>query len=219
MKIKHIFICFFSLSIVSLSGQQQKDSVRMSPKYQPNFLVGFDVLNAGISLFSDRKIFQGSVSSEIRPKMYANLVAGFEKNIYQKNGYDAVANGPFIKLGGTYMLAHDAENTRNGFFAGARVAGSFYTQEYKAVPIRGFSGASASQAFPSSSQSSYWAEVVVGGRIQLFESPFYIEVTGEPRYLLFTTKQEDIVPMIVPGFGKSSAKFNMGFSWSISYLF
>jgi len=25
--------------------------------------------------------------------------------------------------------------------------------------------------------------------------------------------------MIVPGFGKSSAKFNMGFSWNIAYKF
>ena len=88
-----------------------------------------------------------------------------------------------------------------------------------AIPIRGSSGGDTSVAFPASSQSSYWIEGVAGSRIALFNSDFYIDVNVQPWYLLFSTKQDGIVPMIVPGFGRSSGKFNIGFAWSIAYKF
>lgn len=214
-----IFSFFFSLFFLNSFAQKEQDSIKTKWKYEPNFMVGVDVLNAGIGVFSDRKLFQGFVSSRISEHVHAVAEAGFEKNIYQKNGYDASVDGPFLKLGAFYMLANDKENPLNGFYAGGKLAGSFYNQEYKAVPVRGYGGSETSVAFPTSSQSSYWIEATVGGRVQLFDSPFYIDVTAQPRYLLFSTTQDDIKPMIVPGFGKSSAKFNVGFSWNIAYSF
>ena len=200
-------------------AQKEKDSLQKKFSYTPNFLVGLDVLNAGAAVFSDRKLFQGFFSTNVKDNWYAVGDVGFEKNVYQKNGYDAMVNGPFLRLGALYMLAHDQLNTKNGFFAGGKLAASFYSQEYKRVPIRGFGDSEFSQSFPESTQSSYWLEANIGGRVQLFESPFYIEVTAQPKYLIFSTTQDEIIPMIVPGFGKSSAKFNMGFSWNIAYSF
>lgn len=182
-------------------------------------MVGFDVLNAAMSPFTDRKLFQGFVSTQISRNIHAVADAGFERNIYDKNGYDAVAKGPFLKLGAFYMLAQDTENRLNGFYAGLKAAASLYNQEYFAVPVRGYGGSDTSASFPASKQSSYWLEGVVGGRVQLFESPFYIDVNMQPKYLLFSTRQDEIEPMIALGFGKSSAKFNMGFSWNIAYSF
>lgn len=204
---------------MTVSAQEKQDSLKLKWKYEPNFLVGFDVLNAGIGAFSDRKLFQGFVSSRVKDNWYAIADVGFEDNTYQKNGYDATSSGPLLKLGTLYMLASDQENPMNGFFVGGKVAGSFYNQEYKEVPIRGFGESNVSQAFPESTQSSYWMEVNIGGRVQLFDSPFYIEATVQPKYLIFSTKQDDIKPMIVPGFGKSAAKFNVDFSWNIAYSF
>ncbi|MDH6251138.1 hypothetical protein M2347_000865 [Chryseobacterium sp. H1D6B] len=218
MKTKLIFTFFFSFIII-LSSAQTKETKKAAVQYKPNFMVGFDVLNTGTSFFSDRKLYQGFISSKIKENVHAVIDAGFETNVYQKNGYDAKVNGPFIKLGVFYMLAKDAENEFNGFYGGGKVGGSFYKQEYMAVPVRGFGGSSSSVSFPSSTQSSYWLEGTIGGRVQLFESNFYIDVNLQPRYLMYTTKQEDITPMIIPGFGKSSSKFNMGFAWSIAYKF
>ena len=214
-----IFSFFFSFLFLTAFAQSEQDSLKTKWKYEPNFMMGIDVLNAGLGVFSDRKLFQGFVSSRISKNIHAVADLGFEKNIYNKNGYDASVNGPFLKLGAFYMLAMDKENELNGFYAGAKAAGSFYSQEYKAVPVRGFGGSDTSVAFGPSSQSSYWLEGTVGGRVQLFDYPFFIDVNIQPKYLLFSTTQEDIKPMIVPGFGKSSAKFNMGFSWNIAYSF
>ncbi len=182
-------------------------------------MVGFDALNAGVGFFSDRKLYQGFISSKVKGNIHAVAEAGFEKNIYQKNGYDAKVNGPFVKLGAFYMLAKDAENEFNGFYVGGKVAGAFYNQEYMAIPVRGFGGSNSSVAFPSSSQSTFWLEGTLGGRVQLFNSNFYIDVNLQPRYWVYTSKQDDISPMIVPGFGRSSSKFNMGFAWNLAYKF
>lgn len=219
MKPKLIFTCFFSFLFILNFAQKKQDSLQIKWKYEPNFMVGFDVVNAGIGFFSDRKLYQGFVSSKISKNIHAIAEGGFEKNIYKKNGYDASVNGLFLKLGAFYMLAKDRENELNGFYAGGKIGGSFYHQEYNAVPVRGYGGSETSIAFPASSQSSYWMEATIGGRVQLFDSPFYIDVNVQPKYLLFSTTQDDIKPMIVPGFWKSSAKFNMGFAWNIAYYF
>lgn len=219
MKQKLLYILFFSgLSLFGFS-QKKTDSSAVKFHYKPNFMVGFDVVNAGVSAFSNRKLFQGFVSTKYKKRLYLIAEGGFEKNIYQKNGYDVKVSGPFAKIGAFYMLAADRENAENGFYAGGKLAGSFYTQHYFSVPVRGFQGGDISVAFPSSSQSSYWLEGNIGGRVQLFKSQFFIDVNLQPKYLVYTTKQEDIVPLIVPGFGKSSTKFNVGFAWNLAYKF
>ncbi len=182
-------------------------------------MAGFDVVNAGIAFFSERKIYQGFVSSRIKNNLHAVVDAGFERNVYAKNGYDAEVDGPFVRLGSFYMMMKDPENEINGFYLGGKLAASFYRQKYDAVPVRGFGGNSSLVEFPSSSQSSYWFEAVLGGRVQLFESKFYIDLNIQPKYLLYSTTQDGIKPMIIPGFGKSSGKFNLGFMWNIAYKF
>lgn len=220
MKTRLIYTLFLSLcSLLSFAQNKKEEAEKEKWKYKPNFMVGADALNLGVSFFSDRMLYQGFISSQINRNVHAVIDVGFEKNIYQKNGYDAKVNGPFLKLGAFYMLAKDAENEFNGFYAGGKVAGSFYSQEYMSVPVRGYGGSNASVSYPSSTQSSYWIEGTIGGRVQLFESNFYIDVNLQPKYMVFTTKQDDIQPMIVPGFGRSSSKFNMGFAWNLAYKF
>ncbi|PQA92258.1 hypothetical protein SAMN05421796_10764 [Chryseobacterium piscicola] len=223
MKTKLIFSLLFSVIVLQLSAQDIKDKKEDNKKekwiYKPNFMVGVDVLNGTVAFFSDRQLFQGFISSKVKGNTHAIIDAGFEKNRYLKNGYDATVNGPFAKIGAFYMLATDKENELNGFYAGGKVAGSFYNQEYKAIPVRGFGGSSSSVSMPSSSQSSFWIEGIIGGRVQLFESNFFIDVSMQPHYLISTSKQDEVQPMIVPGFGRSSSKFNMGFSWSLAYKF
>lgn len=183
------------------------------------FILGFDVMNASISVFSDNKLYQGYISTQL--KKHTDIVAdlGYAQNTYEKNGYDASTNGFFIKAGAQYMLIKDYENRFNGFYIGGKASASFYQQEYRKIPIQGLNSGDSFVTYPQSSQSSYWLEAVAGGRVQLFNSRFLIDVQVQPRYLLYSTKQEGIKPMIISGFGRASSNFNMGFSWSIAYQF
>lgn len=222
MRTRSIFICVFSLFCISVFSQDkavEKKSDSIKWKYTPNFTIGVDVLNLGIGMFGDRKLFQGFISSRINKRTHAVVDLGYDKNIYQKNGYDAKADGMFAKIGGFYMLSMNPENALNGFYAGGKLAGSFYTQEYMAIPVKGMYNEGVTLAFDPSTQSSYWIEAMLGARVQVFDSNFFIDVNVQPRYLAYTTKQDEIEPMIVPGFGRSSGKFTMGFSWNIAYKF
>ena len=127
MKAKSIFISAFSLVSVFAFSQKKVEAKKQDT---PNFIIGADVLNLGAGFFGDRKLYQGFISSRISRKIHAVVDLGYDKNIYQKNGYDAKADGLFLKAGGFYMLASDPENAFNGFYAGAKLAGSFYSQEY-----------------------------------------------------------------------------------------
>lgn len=219
MKTKRIFTFFFSILFVLNFAQNQDETKTEKWDYQPNFVVGFDLLNLGISFFGDRKLYQGFISTKVRKNLHLSADLGYDRNIYQKNAYDAKAKGPFVKLGGFTMMAKDYENDFNGFYLGGKVAASFFEQEYHAIPVRGFGGNSSSVALPATNQSAYWLEGVAGGRVQLFETNFYIDANIQPRYLLFHTKQNDVEPMIVPGFGRSSTNFSIGFSWNLAYRF
>lgn len=182
-------------------------------------MIGVDVLNAGISFFSDRKVYQGFLSANLKKDIYGIVELGYESNVYDKNGYDAEAKGLFAKVGGYYMLMKDNENPLNGFYAGPKIGGSFYQQTYDRIPVRGSEGGDSFVSLETSNQTSLWLEGHIGGKVQLFQSPFFIDLSVQPRYLVYTTKQDSVVPMIVPGFGKSSSKFNVGFAWNIALLF
>lgn len=218
MKIRRIFFCFFSC-LTSHLFAQSVTSEEAKHSYEWNGMMGADVVHAGMALFSDTKRFQGFFTTEMKSKMYAVLDVGHEKNHYDKNGYNAQAKGLFMKLGAYYMLFQDNEQKRNGFYAGGKIAGSFYAQTYFMVPIKGYGAMGAHSSLPPSNQSTYWVEGLLGGRVKIFDSPFFIDVNIQPRYWIYTTKQAGLQPMIVPGFGKSSSRFAMGFSWNMGYYF
>lgn len=226
MKTRPIFICFFSL--LGLLGFGQNKPAENKPAEQKpkeksqrfsRWMVEADVLNASLALFSDRKLFQGSVSTPFNSNIMLMADFGFEKNHYNKLGYVADASGPFVKAGAAYTLLQDGTHPDNRFYGGLKLAASFYHQTYTAVPVKGPQGLSAVFALPSSSQSSYWAEVIFGGRIELFSTNLFLDANVQPRYMFYSTRQEELRPMIVPGFGRSSGKFNLGFFWGVGYLF
>ena len=70
MKKKLIYTSFFSLLGLMVSAQDKKVEEKEKWKYEPNFMVGVDVLNTGVSFFSDRQLFQGFISSKIKGNIH-----------------------------------------------------------------------------------------------------------------------------------------------------
>jgi len=236
MRTKRFFISIFSIFwLFGLAQETSEQNVEVyttasneprvdtattkGAKYQPNFMVGIDVLHLGFSFFSDQKLYQGFVSTRIKKRIYGIVDLGMESNLYDKNGYDFHADGFFGKLGVLYMATPDPENFENGFYVGGKLGASFYNQEIKSIPIRWIEGRDSYASFPKASQSAYWVEAAIGGRIELLGTNVFLDVQVQPRYLIYSTKQENIRPMVVPGFGKGAGKFNLGFAWSVAYKF
>jgi len=212
MRIQQLCILFFSIFSLNIFAQTKKSKF--------NFMLGFDALHLGLAEFTDQKMFQIFASSEFKPKKHFVLETGYEKNKYNKNAYDISAEGNFIRAGILYMFNTDFNDPQNGFYFGGKLATSFYKQKIKSIPIKGASGISNSNvSFPVSSQNAYWLEGAIGGRVRVIKTNFFIDAQIQPKYLLVRTRQENIIPMVIPGFGTDSGAFKLGFMWSIAYLF
>jgi hypothetical protein len=61
MKTRLVFTLFFSLMGILTLAQEEKETKKASWKYEPNFMVGLDALNTGVSFLSDRKMYQGFI--------------------------------------------------------------------------------------------------------------------------------------------------------------
>lgn len=216
MNLRPFFISTFSLLFFLGYGQKKK---KEKWDYHPNYVVGIDLLHLGLAVAGQDRMIQGFVSSTLTKSIHAVADVGQEKNTYDKNGYDVDASGVFVRLGGFYMLAPDPQNIENGFYIGGKVAASFYNQDLKSIPIRWIQGMDSFASFPGSSQSAYWLEGAVGGRIEILGSHFLIDVQAQPKILMYTTKQENITPMVIPGFGKDATRFKIGFMWNLAYRF
>jgi len=183
-------------------------------------MIGFDALNLGLAKFTDQKMFQAFVSSEIKPKTHLLLDVGHEKNRYDKNAYHVLAEGNFIRTGILYMFNTEPSDIQNGFYVGGKFSASFYSQYIESIPIKGSIGVRNSETqFPVSSQSAYWLEIALGGRVRVLKTKFFVDAQIQPKYLFVSTKQENIVPMVIPGFGTDAGALKFGFMWSIAYLF
>lgn len=96
------------------------------------------------------------------------------------------------------MLAKDAENEFNGFLCRRKIGRLIlHSGIYGCSRSKGYGGSSSSVAFPSSTQSSYWIEGTIGGRVQLFDSNFYIDVNLRNLNILPANGRTEIQPMIV----------------------
>jgi len=212
MKILRLFILFFSIIIIQISAQAKKNKF--------NLMIGFDALHLGLGEFTDQRMFQFFASTEVKPKAHLVMEVGYEENKYDKNAYDVVADGNFIKAGMLYMFNTEVEDRQNGFYIGGKLATSFYWQYIMSIPIRGPIGIGNSEiSLSKSPQSAYWIDASVGGRVRILGTNFFIDAQIQPKYLIFSTKQENITPMVIPGFGVDAGAFKLGFMWSLAYLF
>ena len=86
MKTRLIYSLIFSVfGLLTLSAQEKVEVEKPKWKYEPNFIVGVDILNLGASFFSDRQFFQGFISSKVKDNLHGIVEAGFDKNIYQNS--------------------------------------------------------------------------------------------------------------------------------------
>lgn len=206
------------LDAKEIAEEIPQDSIEVSkyPKAGKLF-VGGDLFQPVLSAFTPRKGFQGVVSYRVYRKWNAVAEVGFEKNEFDKLDWKVNADGIYMRLGFNWFISQDYQNPPNGFYLGARFGYSLYNQEIKQYPIR----LSSNQvdefgSLPRASVNSYWAEIVGGARIQLWKK-FYADVSVRPEFFIGGKKQNEIDPLVIPGFGKYSGSMNIGVFWGLTY--
>ncbi|WP_128330157.1 DUF6048 family protein [Apibacter sp. HY039] len=217
----YLLLISLFLGVFSYSQQPTIDSTFIIPKQRQMF-VGVDLFNPIASFFSDKKNISGYISYKIKNRWLAVGELGYEKNIYKYNDWDVSAKGVFAEFGVNYILTNNYENTGEGFFIGARFAFSPYKQTINQYPVKGVNSDGQTQIISSSSLpeknvSSGWFEGLVGAKVQLGQSPFYLDFMIRPKFLIFSNKQEGIDNLVIPGYGKNKGNANISLFWGVSY--
>lgn len=229
-----IYILFWliNLSAVQLFAQQDsihleaKKSITEKPltdslahKQAGKLFVGVDLYSPALSAFSDRQGGMAFASYRIYKKW--NLVAeiGYESNTYDNLDWLVDVNGNYFKFGFNWFISQDYQDLSSGFYTGARFAYSAYKQEIKQYPVRlAGNQVDAYGSLPKESVSTYWIEMAGGARLRLI-SKLYADVSLKSQILIGGKKQQDIDPLVIPGYGKNRGSINFGVVWGLSWKF
>ncbi|MFA9289718.1 MAG: DUF6048 family protein [Solirubrobacteraceae bacterium] len=223
---KHILIYSFSFFlqfnfIFSQLNKEVNDSVKIKKKIQPlTIFIGLDLLSPLQVTFSKKKSFKGFVQIQTKKKWAYVIEGGIESNNFNKLNWNIDVNGFHSSLGFNYFLAIDKmENKFNGFYIGGRISNAYYNQEIKAYPIYGNNIAElvGIESLNKAKIISTWIDLVVGARVDFIKKKLYADLSIRPKFHLFSTKQEGIKPIIIPGFGVNQNNLNTDVLLALAY--
>ncbi|WP_313385673.1 DUF6048 family protein [Chishuiella sp.] len=204
---------------------EKKDSSKIAvtdsipkKKYHDIF-IGVDLFNPIIGAFKDKKGFNTFLSYQINNKWHLVAEAGYEKNIFNEINWNVDVDGFTGKIGANWFITQDVENHSNGIYIGGRIAYTKYNQTINSYPIRDLqsnelTGETGSR--PKINLDAFWLEVVLGARVEIFKG-FYGEMSLHPAAYLGGKKDDNIDPLVIPGYGKTNGPFNLPVFWGISY--
>lgn len=234
MKQLQIFISLLAINLLSIQVQAQQDTLALETeklvketqsitdslkgyKKAGNLFVGVDLFNPVMSAFTNKQGGQAMISYRVYKKWNAVAEIGYEKNLYDQLDWNVDVNGIYAKLGFNWFVSQDYQDASNGFFTGMRFAYAAYQQTINEYPIR-TSGNQVDQigSLPTANVSTYWVEIVGGARVKLL-SNFYADVSIRPEIYLGSSKQEDIDPLVIPGYGKDNGPINFSIFWGLTY--
>ncbi len=223
MNPRRIYILLISifLGIFANSQTKSKDSLSVNiPKHQ--MFIGIDLLNPIVGCFADKKNYSSFITYKIKNRWLAVFEIGYEKNTYNKNNWNIDAKGVFGEIGVNYILTNNYEKSGEGFYLGARFGFSPYKQNIKKYPIKGMNSEGQIQLIGEGSLSeanvnSGWLEAVAGAKVQIGNSPFYIDFMVRPKFIVYSSKQQDVSNLVVPGYGKDKGAANISLFWGLTY--
>ena len=213
----------FLLSLVTINfAYAQQDSISIkNDSAQPkmnHLFIGVDLGTPIQAIYSNKKGFQASLAYHFKPKWTINVEGGFEKNKYDEINWDVDVDGIYARVGANWYITQEKSNPLNGLYVGGRLAYASYNQTINSYPIRDiYSNQVVDQgSLDKASVSSFWIEVVVGGKIELVKK-LYADFSIHPAIFLGGKKQDDIEPLAIPGYGRNNGPFNLPIFWGISY--
>lgn len=180
--------------------------------------IGIDLFNPALSLFSEKQGFEAVVAVPFKKRW--NLVAelGYEKNHFENHVWNVDAEGVYARLGVNWFVSQDTKNPNMGYYFGGRFAFSPFQQSIHEFMIQGVDVPPIIGSMETHNASAVWMEPLAGGRVQLFNSAFYVDANVRLKIKLYDANDEDLTPLIIPGFGTNNNGLNFGVNWSLGYI-
>ena len=213
---KKLLIYCFIISPFWLLAQVDSTEVRSS---QQGLMIGVDLFNPIVSAFSDKKGFEAMIAVPIKKRWNVVAEVGYEQNHFDNNNWDVNAKGVYARAGVNWFVSQDNTNPNMGYYFGGRIGFSPFQQTINKYVIQGVDMPNVEGSLPQHNASAAWLEPLAGGRVQVFNTPFYVDANVRLKIKLFDTNEEDLTPLIIPGFGTNNNGLNFGVNWSLGYVF
>ncbi|MXV39038.1 hypothetical protein GO491_10190 [Flavobacteriaceae bacterium Ap0902] len=193
------------------------DSIDIKMQKEPSAFIALDLFSPIYGLFTDKKGLEILATYPLKRKLHLAAEVGYEQNRYMENSWDAEVSGPFARLGAQYFISLDNKDSQMGFYLGSRFAYANYQQTIHSFLVQGSDGNNTTSSLPEHKASAWWFEPLAGGRVSIFQSPFYIDASIRLKINITDNNPYHIDPLVIPGFGTDRSNLSLGVNWSIGY--
>jgi hypothetical protein len=205
--VKYIFIL-----ITVLNAKAQTDST-----WERGLRIGFDASRLVVTVFSpERKAYEMSFDTEIKPRLYAVLEGGMETVNQENDNMKYHSNGFYGRMGIDYnILKRDDPKSRDMVFFGFRYAFGSLTQKTDSYVITEPRYGDINGSFETANLNCHWIEGAFGCKVEVVRN-FFMGICMRERILLFS-KSNLTYPNAWPGFGDGSKKSMFALNYSLYY--
>ncbi|QEC52628.1 DUF6048 family protein [Anseongella ginsenosidimutans] len=183
--------------------------------------VGIDLLKPILSFVNNQP--QGaefSLDYEVKKNYFAVLEAGWQQLELDEVRYNYTTKGMFTRLGVDYNFMKRRQPLSGEMaFVGIRYGFSSFSLQADSVLLTEKYWGDLLTSVPKTTLQGHWAELLLGVKAEISENLF-LGWTIRAGFLVAggVTKRE-VVPIRVPGYGRTEKKPVFGFTYSVYYRF
>ncbi|MGD2035067.1 MAG: DUF6048 family protein [Bacteroidales bacterium] len=194
--------------------EQKQEKVRIKgPR------IGFDLSRLTLYYFEpERTAYEFSLDYEIKRNFYPVIEFGLQNIKLEKPIYNYYSDGYYARFGLDYNFQKGlAADQYEMVFFGFRYGFSGQNHSADNITIADdYWGDFTVTSVPETKLYGHWIELTGGIRAELFRNIF-IGWSVRGKLLLYKTRDREIDPYYIHGFGKGDKRVSLGFTYSIFY--
>jgi hypothetical protein len=183
------------------------------------FRIGFDASRIPL-YFKEPKIkgLELSIDIEAVRNFYPVLELGFGSLTIDKDNFFYDADNQYIRLGFDYnILKPDIDDPYGMGFIGIRYGYSSFNYNAKNIMIPNpYWGEDIITEIERTHLNIHWIEIAAGIKAEIFPN-FFVGWSVRGRFMLYKTRDENMEPYNIPGYGKGKSKSLLGVNYSLYY--
>ena len=158
-----------------------------------------------------------SLDYEIHKNFYPVIEAGWQKTDTHSEEFNYRSDGSYGRIGLDYnIFKRNPKQKYDMVFPGLRFGYSKSTQGGDGVIVNYWGNYKYN--LPEFDVTAYWLEFAGGMKVEIIKNIF-IGWSGRARFMLNHTDTDIMDSYLIPGFGDSEKKVNLGINYSIFYRF
>jgi len=214
-----LILTTFSVALYA-QDENKTDTLERDFEIKPFVRLGLDISAIGRSIYEPEvRQFEFSLESEILRDWFLNLEGGIMQVRSEQETFSYSSNGYFIRTGADVNLLGRPDEFQNDLvLLGLRYAYSFLQHESPYYFLENPYWGEHSGSIRQTSYHTHWVELVAGVRTEAFNNLF-LGWMLRTRIPLFRTREPDIEPYYIPGFGHGKRSSPISIHFSVYYRF